>query len=82
MEKIVIVGGVQLFEESYFHPWFQTLHLTEIIDQEFDCDTFLSAKMIEDLKAQQKQDSNEREKIWMKKDIVEDMFEENGVKYR
>lgn len=45
LDKIVVVGGASLFEESYFHPWFRTLHLT-LVDREFSCDTYLSTSLI------------------------------------
>lgn len=39
------VEQVRLFEEALFHPWFETLHMTQI-KTEFECDTFLSEKSI------------------------------------
>lgn len=49
IEKIVVVGGAQLFEETLFHPWFSTLHLT-LVEQDFPCDTWLSERMVKQVK--------------------------------
>eukprot|EP01038_Epipyxis_sp_PR26KG_P012275 gene12275-16461_t len=72
IEKIIVIGGVLLFEESYFHPWFHTLHLTKI-NQEFECDTFLTNKMIISI---ENNDNN------MFVEYESDLIEENGVNYR
>lgn len=67
-----LLGGAQLFEESFFHPWFDTLHLTQL-SQEFECDVYLPERMREALK--ERTDDLERF-------VVENDIEENGVKYR
>jgi dihydrofolate reductase len=71
IEKVVVIGGSRLFEESLFHPWFDTLHLTQILEQDFVCDTFLTDKTVEYLK---QQDLNNF--------VIEDNIIEDGIKYR
>lgn len=44
VEKIVVIGGADLFEDSFFHPWFSTMHIT-FVQKEFACDTFLSDRL-------------------------------------
>lgn len=63
VEKVVVIGGAKLFEESLFHPSFHTLHLTQIISQDFPCDTFLTEKTCEYLKAQDLDASVVRERV-------------------
>lgn len=50
IETIMVVGGVQLFEETLLHPLCTTYHLT-MIDTEFPCDTYLTDKTIDKLKS-------------------------------
>jgi len=52
VESMMIVGGVQLFEESLFHPLCDSYHVT-CIDTEFPCDTYLTQATIEKLKSLQ-----------------------------
>ncbi len=70
IEKIVVIGGCRLFEESLFHPWFETLHLTQV-QEEFECDTYLSNKTIDYLS-----------KLDLDNFVVQDNIIEDGVKYR
>ena len=70
VERAVVIGGARLFEESLFHPWFTTLHLTQI-DNEFESDTVLTPKTIEWMK-QQNFDSH----------VVQDNVIESGVHYK
>lgn len=69
IERIVVIGGARLFEESFFHPWFDTLHLTQV-QEEFVVDTFLTPRTIEAL-----------ERIDFEPLVVETL-QENGVNYR
>lgn len=69
IERIVVIGGARLFEESFFHPWFDTLHLTQV-QEEFAADTFLTKRTIEAL-SQVDFES-----------LVTKSLQEDGVKYR
>lgn len=68
IESAVIVGGVELFEESLFHPWCDTYHVTKL-DSEFECDTTLTTKTAQFLES-------------LKPISVSDDHTENGVTYR
>jgi dihydrofolate reductase len=72
VEKIVVIGGSLLFEESFFHPNFHTLYLTQV-QQEFPCDTFLSNKMKCFL---------EENALALNEYVKEDNIEEDGIQYR
>lgn len=72
VKRIVVIGGVQLFEEALLHPWCDEIHLTEIISPSFPCDTYLSPKSIEYLKTF----PNDR------KIVIDDKVIEEGVEYR
>jgi len=69
VERAVVVGGARLFEESLFHRWFDTLHLTQV-DREFDSDTFLPPRTVAFLQAQDLEP------------YVTQRLEEGGVRYR
>lgn len=69
IERIVVIGGVRLFEESFFHPWFDTLHLTQV-QEDFPSDTFLTPRVVDALKGTDFEP-------FVKESIVE-----NGVHYR
>ncbi len=68
IESAVIVGGVQLFEESLFHPWCDTYHVTKL-DSEFECDTTLTTKTSQFLESS-------------KPISVSEPLTENGITYR
>ena len=68
IESVVIVGGVQLFEESILHPWCDTYHVTKL-DTEYECDTILTPTTIQKLESLQPIRTSED-------------HEENGIKYR
>ena len=68
IETAMVIGGLQLFEESVLHPDCDTYHLTKI-DTEFLCDTILTAKTVEKLKSLKPIEESE-------------IFEENGITYR
>mmetsp|Transcript_2334 Transcript_2334/g.3678 ORF Transcript_2334/g.3678 Transcript_2334/m.3678 type:complete len:211 (+) Transcript_2334:29-661(+) len=70
VEKAVVVGGARLFDESLFHDWFDTLHLTQI-HTEFESDTFLPERTCKYL---QQQDLNPY--------VVHDNIIEDDVPYR
>lgn len=72
VEKAVVVGGAQLFEEALFHPHFHTLHLTQVA-ADFESDTFLPERTRAFL------DSS---KAALEASIVEDGIVESGVTYR
>lgn len=71
-EKVVVVGGVQLFDESFFHPWFDTLHLTQVHD-DFECDTYLTPRMGQFLQSKQSA---------LDAAVAEDNIVEDDVQYR
>jgi dihydrofolate reductase len=71
VEKAVVVGGAQLFEEALFHPQFHCLHLSQLLHRDFLCDTFLTSKTIEYL-----------QKVNLDEYVVEERIEESGVEYR
>jgi dihydrofolate reductase len=68
VENIMIIGGMQLFEESMFHPLCDAYHLTRI-NSDFPCDTYLSDRTIQKIKA-------------MQPFSVSEEFHENGLSYR
>ena len=68
IEKIVVIGGAMLFEESLFSPNFEALYVTQI-EQEFNCDTYLTEKTIKYLQNVVPNSSS-------------DLIVENGVPYR
>ena len=68
IERIVVIGGVSLFEETLFHQGCDSYHVT-FIETEFPCDTFLTQKSIDKLKSMEPRSSSEPQI-------------ENGVKYR
>lgn len=45
IERLVVIGGTQLFEEALFHPLCDSYHVS-FIQQEFDCDTYLTPATI------------------------------------
>ncbi len=68
IEKLVIVGGAQLFEESLFHPLCNEYHVTKI-NQEFASDTYLTKR------TQEKLDS-------LTPTSVSDEITESGISYK
>ena len=68
IETAMVVGGVQLFEESILHQNCDTYHLTKI-DTEFDSDTILTPKTVEII--------NSLTPIEISK-----QHDENGISYR
>lgn len=42
IERLVVIGGSQLFEDAALHPSCDQYHLT-CLDREFECDAFLSS---------------------------------------
>ena len=50
VERLVVIGGVQLFEEALFHPLCDSYHVS-FIQQEFDCDTYLTPATISALQS-------------------------------
>lgn len=68
IERIVVIGGKQLFEDSICHKWFDTLHLT-MVEVDYECDVYLSTRTIEKI--------NNNKPIRVSNDIVE-----NGVTYQ
>lgn len=69
IERAVVIGGAQLYEECVWHPSFDTLDLVQTID-DYDADEFLLPNTIAKLS-----------RINWDKYILADK-EENGVKYR
>lgn len=72
VENIMVVGGSALFEESFFHPQFQTLYLTQVLS-EFPCDTYLGSKMSTYLSEHQ---------VELDRSVTQDNLEECGIQYR
>jgi dihydrofolate reductase len=68
IESAIVIGGVQLFEESLRHPWCDTYHLTKL-DSDFPCDTHMTKKSAEILDSLSPISSSEA-------------HTENGVSYR
>jgi dihydrofolate reductase len=48
IEKAIVVGGAQLFEECLHHPLCNEFHVT-FIDTDFEADTFLTQKTVDKL---------------------------------
>jgi dihydrofolate reductase len=67
IETAVVVGGVQLFEESILDQMCDTYHVTKI-DTEFDCDTILTQKTIEKIDS-------------LTPLRISEVHEENGISY-
>jgi dihydrofolate reductase len=70
VECAAVIGGVRLFEEAMFHPWFDALHLTQI-ETEFECDTHLTEKSVQFLA-----------NIDFDRHVAHPGLSENGVNYR
>lgn len=50
IERVVVIGGAQLFEDAMFHPLCDAFHVS-FVQQDFECDTFLSPATVSALKA-------------------------------
>lgn len=46
VEKAVVIGGAQLFEQALGHPALCQLHLTKVL-ADFPCDTFLTSRTVQ-----------------------------------
>ena len=68
VERIMVIGGSQIYEEALKHPNLSTVYLTDILT-DFVCDTFL------ELNEEEFEDVEDPS-------IPRDIQEENGIQYR
>lgn len=68
VERAVVIGGSQLFEESIQHPNCTEYHVTEI-DTDFECDTKLTPSTVSILRS-------------LEPISISDSFSEKGLTYR
>lgn len=70
VERVMVIGGSQIYVEAFKHPDLTTVYLTEILSN-FACDTFLEFNEDE---FRESEDSDPM--------IPRGIQEENGIQYR
>ncbi|XP_028968382.1 dihydrofolate reductase [Galendromus occidentalis] len=70
VERVMVIGGAQLYQDALKHPDLSTVYLTDI-NTDFECDTFLEI----DERQFQEEDSIDPA-------FPRDIQEENGIQYR